>query len=81
MGEWRGAREGLVMVLASSGYLVLAAVLGSSGAVKLWRPLAFAAAIGSYRVLPRAVARPAAMSLALAEAPATRRLSARPAIR
>jgi Methylamine utilisation protein MauE len=68
MGEWYGAREGLVLtILASSGYLVLAAVLGFSGAVKLRRPLAFAAAIGSYRILPRAVARPAAVAIALAE--------------
>jgi Methylamine utilisation protein MauE len=68
MGEWRDAGEGLVLtVLASSGYLVLSAVLGFSGAVKLRRPLAFAAAIGSYRILPRVVARPAAVAIALAE--------------
>jgi len=54
-------------IITSSGYLVLAAVLGFSGAVKLRRPLAFAAAIGSYRILPRAVAGPAAMAIALAE--------------
>jgi Methylamine utilisation protein MauE len=69
MGEWHGAREGLAMlILASSGYLVLAAVLGFSGAVKLRHPVAFAAAIGSYRILPRPLARPAAVAIALAEA-------------
>ena len=58
----------MLTILASSGYLVLAAVLGFSGAVKLRRPLAFAAAIGSYRILPRVVARPVAVAIALAEA-------------
>ena len=54
-------------ILASSGYLVLAVVLGLSGAVKLRHPLAFAAAIDGYRILPRALARPAALAIALAE--------------
>jgi hypothetical protein len=40
-------------IIASSGYLVLAAILRFSGAVKLRHPLAFAAAIGSYQILPR----------------------------
>jgi putative oxidoreductase len=57
-----------MMILASSGYLVLAVVLGFSGAVKLRRPLAFAAAIEGYRILPRSLARPAAQAIALAEA-------------
>ncbi len=57
-----------VTILASSGYLVLAAVLGFSGAVKLRHPLVFAAAIESYRILPRPLARPAAVAIALAEA-------------
>lgn len=55
-------------ILASSGYLVLAAVLGFSGAVKLRHPLAFAKAVGGYRILPRALVRPAALAIALAEA-------------
>ena len=68
MGEWHGAHGGLAMrILASSGYLVLAVVLGFSGAVKLRHPLAFAAAIDSYRILPRSLARPAALAIALAE--------------
>ena len=54
-------------ILASSGYLVLAVVLGFSGAIKLRHPLAFAAAIDGYRILPRALARPAALAIALAE--------------
>src|SRR5580704_4432554 len=67
MGEWHGAHGGLAMrILASSGYLVLAVVLGFSGAVKLRHPLAFAAAIDGYRILPRALARPAALAMALA---------------
>jgi hypothetical protein len=67
--KWHGAGEGLVMmILASSGYLVLVAVLGFSGAVKLRHPRVFAAAIESYRILPRALARPAAVVIALAEA-------------
>src|SRR5580700_8761870 len=69
MGEWHGAHGGLAMrILASSGYLVLAVVLGFSGAVKLRHPLAFAAAIDGYRILPRSLARPAALAIALAEA-------------
>jgi hypothetical protein len=69
MGKSHGAREGLVMMfLASSGYLVLAAVLGFSGAVKLRHPRAFATAIEGYRILPRSLARPAALAIALAEA-------------
>jgi putative oxidoreductase len=69
MVESHGAREGLVMViLASSGYLVLVAVLGFSGAVKLRHPRAFATAIESYRILPRSLAWPAALAVALAEA-------------
>jgi putative oxidoreductase len=68
MGECHGARRGLVMmILASSGCLVLIAVLGYSGAVKLRHPLAFAAAIEGYRILPRPLARPAALAIALAE--------------
>jgi putative oxidoreductase len=68
MGESPGAGEGLVMmVIASSGYLVLVAVLGFSGAVKLRHPRAFAAAIEGYRILPRSLARPAALAIALAE--------------
>jgi hypothetical protein len=54
-------------IIASSGYLVLAAVLGFSGAVKLRHPLAFAAAIASYRILPRPLVRPTAATIALAE--------------
>ncbi len=57
-----------MMILASSGYLVLAVVLGFSGAVKLRHPLAFAAAVEGYRILPRSLARPAALAIALAEA-------------
>jgi hypothetical protein len=77
MGKWRGAREGLVLtVLGSSGYLALAVVLGFSGAVKLRNPQAFAAAIGNYRILPRAVARPAAAAIALAEVGCTVLLAA-----
>jgi Methylamine utilisation protein MauE len=69
MGEWRAVHEGLAMtILASSGYLVLAVVLGFSGAVKLRHPLAFATAIEGYRILPRALARPAAIAIAAAEA-------------
>jgi hypothetical protein len=69
MGESHGVREGLVMmILASSGYLVLVAVLGFSGAVKLRHPRAFATAIEGYRILPRSLARPAALVIALAEA-------------
>jgi hypothetical protein len=69
MGEWHGAGEGSVMmILASSGYLVLVAVLGFSGAVKLRHRRVFAAAIESYRILPRALARPAAVVIAVAEA-------------
>jgi Methylamine utilisation protein MauE len=54
-------------LLASSGYLVLVAVLVASGAMKLRRPLVFAAQIESYRILPRSLVRPAAPALALAE--------------
>jgi Methylamine utilisation protein MauE len=69
MGELHGAREGPVMtILASSGFLVLAVVLGFSGAAKLRHPLAFAEAIEGYRILPRALVRPAALAIALAEA-------------
>ncbi len=57
-----------MMVLASSGYLVLIAVLGFSGAVKLRHPRAFATAIEGYRILLRSLARAAALAIALAEA-------------
>ena len=57
-----------MMILASSGYLVLVAVLGFSAAVKLRHPLAFAAAIEGYRILPRSLASPAALAIAMAEA-------------
>lgn len=56
-----------MMILASSGYLVLAVVLGYSGAGKLRHPLAFASAIEGYRILPRSLARPTALAIALAE--------------
>jgi putative oxidoreductase len=63
-----GWANGMAAILASSGYLVLAVVLGFSGAVKLRHPLAFADAIEGYRILPRSLARPAALAIALAEA-------------
>jgi len=66
----------VLTVLGSSGYLALAAVLGFAGTVKLRRPQAFAAAIGSYRIVPRAVARPAAVAIALAEVGCTVLLAA-----
>jgi hypothetical protein len=66
-GECCAAGERRVMLLASSGYLVLAAVLGASGAIKLRHPMVFAGQVQSYRLLPRRLARPAAVALALAE--------------
>jgi hypothetical protein len=68
MGTWHGGRDLVIAILGSSGYLALAAVLGFSGAVKLRHPMVFAAAIGGYRILPRRLARPAAVAVALAEA-------------
>jgi hypothetical protein len=58
----------VIAILGSSGYLVLATVLGFSGAVKLRHPVVFAAAIRSYRILPRPLAMPAAVAIAAAEA-------------
>jgi hypothetical protein len=56
------------MLLSSSGYLVLAAVLAVSGAIKLRHPWVFAGQVENYRILPRPLVRPAAIALALAEA-------------
>src|SRR5258708_27076359 len=44
------------MLGASSGYLVLAAVLGFSGVVKLRHPRALAGKIENYHIVPRAMA-------------------------
>ena len=55
------------MLLSSSGYLVLAAVLAVSGAVKLRHPRVFAGQVENYRILSGAGVWPAAVALALAE--------------
>lgn len=55
------------MLLSSSGYLVLAAVLAVSGAVKLRHPRVFAGQVENYRILPGVLVWPAAVALALAE--------------
>jgi hypothetical protein len=58
----------ITMLLSSSGYLVLAAVLAVSGAIKLRHPRVFAGQVENYAILPRPLAGPAAIALALAEA-------------
>jgi hypothetical protein len=55
------------MLVASSGYLVLAAVLGFSGAAKLLHPRALAGQVANYRILPRATAGYAGVALAVTE--------------
>jgi uncharacterized membrane protein YphA (DoxX/SURF4 family) len=56
------------MLVASSGYLVLAAVLGVSGVIKLRHPRVTARQIEDYQIVPRAVAPAVAAALAVAEA-------------
>jgi hypothetical protein len=56
------------MLVASSGYLVLAAVLGFSGVVKLRHPRALAGQIENYHIVPRAMAGWTGAVLAVAEA-------------
>jgi hypothetical protein len=55
------------MLVASSGYLVLAAVLGVSGAIKLRHPRALAGQIENYQIVPQPVAAYAAGALAVTE--------------
>ncbi len=55
------------MLVASSGYLVLAAVLGVSGVIKLRHPRALAGQIENYQIVPQAVAGYAAGALAVTE--------------
>jgi hypothetical protein len=55
------------MLVASSGYLVLAAVLGFSGAIKLRHPGALARQIGNYQIIPSAMAGYAGAVLAVTE--------------
>jgi len=55
------------MLLASSGYLVLIAVLGASGLTKLRHPRVFAGQIEGYRLVPRRLVMPVAAALALIE--------------
>jgi hypothetical protein len=55
------------MLLASSGYLVLATVLGTSGLIKLRNPRALASQIENYQIVPQAVAAYAAGGLAITE--------------
>lgn len=57
-----------MMLLASSGYLALAAVFAVSGTTKLRHPRVFAAQVANYRIVPRILRRPTAAVLALAEA-------------
>jgi Methylamine utilisation protein MauE len=59
-----------MMLLGSCGYLVLIAVLGVSAAAKLRHPRVLAGQIERYRIVPRRLARPAGMALALTEAAA-----------
>ena len=56
------------MLLSSSGYLVLAAVLAVSGAIKLRHPWVFAGQVANYRILRSPLVRPTAIAVALAEA-------------
>src|SRR5260221_14641746 len=55
------------MLVASSGYLVLAAVLGFSGVIKLRHPRALAGQIENYHIVPRAMAGWTGAVLAVAE--------------
>ena len=57
-----------VMLIESSGYLVLAAVLGVSGAIKLRHHGAFARQVGNYQLVPPAMAGPVAVTVAVMEA-------------
>lgn len=56
------------MLVVSSGYLALAVVFAVSGGLKLLHPWVFAGQVESYRIVPRILARPAAVALALTEA-------------
>jgi hypothetical protein len=58
---------GGLMLVASSGYLVLAAVLGVSGVIKLRNPRALAGQIDNYQVVPQAAVAYAAAALAVTE--------------
>jgi len=55
------------MLIASSGYLVLAAVLGVSGVIKLRRPRVLARQIENYRIVPQSMTASAAALLAVTE--------------
>jgi Methylamine utilisation protein MauE len=55
------------MLVASSGYLVLATVLGVSGVIKLRHPRVLARQIENYQIVPQAVAAYAAAALAVTE--------------
>ena len=55
------------MLVASSGYLVLATVLGFSGVIKLRHPRVLARQIDNYQIVPQAVAAYAAAALAVTE--------------
>jgi hypothetical protein len=55
------------MLIASSGYLVLAAVFGASGLIKLRGLRKFAGELAGYELIPRAMTRPAAAGLAVGE--------------
>jgi uncharacterized membrane protein YphA (DoxX/SURF4 family) len=65
----RGQRRiaGDLMLVASSGYLVLAAVLGVSGAFKIRNPSALVGQIENYQIVPKPVAPYAAAALAVTE--------------
>jgi hypothetical protein len=56
------------VLIGSSGYLVIAAVLGVSGAIKLRHPGVFARQVENYRIVPRAAVMPVAVIVAVAEA-------------
>jgi hypothetical protein len=58
---------GGLMLVASSGYLVLAAVLAVSGVIKLRRPWVLARQIENYQIVPQALTAPAALVLAVTE--------------
>ena len=67
VGGTPGAMGGVKLV-GSSGHLVLAAVLGTSGVIKLLDLPAVAGQLAGYRIVPRAVVGHAAGVLAVAEA-------------
>jgi Methylamine utilisation protein MauE len=56
------------VLIGSSGYLVIAAVFGVSGAIKLRHPGVFARLVENYRIVPRAAVVPVAVIVAVAEA-------------